>query len=89
MPIIDVRPAVDHYCSRIPGSLGIPFMRSITGMLTQSHVVDTMLRHYSMRMTRAWALCSALELRMCTYGAITPSCRTSVYNLSASSALCL
>ena len=34
VPIIDVRPAVDHYCSRIPGSIGIPFMRSITGMLT-------------------------------------------------------
>lgn len=33
VPIIDVRPAVDHYCSRIPGSIGIPFMRSITGML--------------------------------------------------------
>lgn len=39
VPIIDVRPAVDHYCSRIPGSIGIPFMRSITGMLTFSCIV--------------------------------------------------
>ncbi|KAA6428414.1 MAG: rhodanese-like domain-containing chloroplastic-like [Trebouxia sp. A1-2] len=31
VPIIDVRPALDFYCSRIPGSVGIPFMRSITG----------------------------------------------------------
>lgn len=31
VPIVDVRPAVDHYCSRIPGSVGVPFMRSITG----------------------------------------------------------
>ena len=31
VPIIDVRPAFDHYCSRIPGSVGIPFMRAITG----------------------------------------------------------
>ena len=31
VPIIDVRPALDYSCSRIPGSIGIPFMRSITG----------------------------------------------------------
>lgn len=31
VPIIDVRPAVDYYNSRIPGSVSIPFMRSITG----------------------------------------------------------
>lgn len=43
VPIVDVRPAVDHYCSRIPGSVGVPFMRSITGMLTSTFVVSTML----------------------------------------------
>ena len=32
MPIIDVRPEVDFFCSRIPGAVGVPFMRSITGM---------------------------------------------------------
>lgn len=37
VPIIDVRPALDHYCSRIPGSVNIPFMRSITGMFTDSN----------------------------------------------------
>ncbi|DBB00688.1 TPA: hypothetical protein ACH3X3_002360 [Trebouxia sp. C0006] len=31
VPIIDVRPALDYYSSRIPGSVGISFMRSITG----------------------------------------------------------
>ncbi|DBB01063.1 TPA: hypothetical protein ACH3X1_000962 [Trebouxia sp. C0004] len=31
VPIIDVRPALDYCSSRIPGSVGVPFMRSITG----------------------------------------------------------
>ena len=35
VPIIDVRPAIDHSVSRIPGAIGIPFMRSITGLQPQ------------------------------------------------------
>lgn len=36
VPIIDVRPALDYDSSRIPGSVGIPFMRSITGRARQA-----------------------------------------------------
>jgi len=35
VPIIDVRPALDYCSSRIPGSVGIPFMRSITGRVAK------------------------------------------------------